>query len=38
MSKVESTHAMKSLAKVQLYHDVLSQIFGSLVELQGKEG
>jgi hypothetical protein len=25
MSKTESTHAMKSLAKVQLYHDILSQ-------------
>ena len=38
MSKAESTHAMKSSAKVQLYHDILSQIFGSLTELQGKEG
>jgi hypothetical protein len=38
MLNVESTHAMKSLAKVQLYHDILSQIFGSLVELQSKEG
>jgi hypothetical protein len=38
MSKAESTHAMKSLAKVQLYHDILSKIFGSLVDLQGKEG
>jgi hypothetical protein len=38
MSKVESTHAMKSSAKVQLYHDILSKIFGSLVDLQGKEG
>jgi hypothetical protein len=37
MSKAESTHAMKSLAKVQLYHDILSKIFGSLVDLQGKE-
>jgi hypothetical protein len=38
MSKAESTHAMKSLAKVQLYQDILSKIFGSLVDLQGKEG
>jgi hypothetical protein len=38
MSKAESTHAMKSSAKVQLYHDILSKIFGSLVDLQGKEG
>jgi hypothetical protein len=38
MSKVESTHAMKSSAKVQLYHDILSLIFGTLVDLQGKEG
>jgi hypothetical protein len=38
MSKAESTHAMKSLAKVQLYHDILSKISGSLVDLQGKEG
>jgi hypothetical protein len=38
MSKAESTHAMKCLAKVQLYHDILSKIFGSLVDLQGKEG
>jgi hypothetical protein len=38
MSKAESTHAMETSAKVQQYHDILSQIFGSLVELQGKEG
>ena len=38
MSKAESTHAMKSSAKVQLYHDILSQIFASLVDLQGKDG
>jgi hypothetical protein len=38
MSKADSTHAMKSSAKVQLYHDILSKIFGSLVDLQGKEG
>ncbi|WP_288992458.1 hypothetical protein [uncultured Marinobacter sp.] len=38
MSKAESTHAIKSSAKVQLYHDILTQIFGSLVELQGNEG
>ncbi len=38
MSKAESTHSMKSSAKVQLYHDILSLIFGSLVDLQGKEG
>jgi hypothetical protein len=38
MSKAESTHAMKSRAMVQLYHDILSKIFGSLVGLQGKEG
>jgi hypothetical protein len=38
MSKSESTHAIKSSAKVQLYHDILTQIFGSLVELQGNEG
>jgi hypothetical protein len=38
MSKVESAHAMKSSAKVQLYHDILSKILGSLVDLQGKEG
>jgi hypothetical protein len=37
MSQAESTHAMKSSAKVQLHHDILSKIFGSLV-LQGKEG
>jgi hypothetical protein len=37
ISKAESTHAMKSLAEVQLYHDILSKIFGSLVDLQGKE-
>jgi hypothetical protein len=37
MSKAESTHAMKSLAKVQLCHDILSKIFGSLVDLQGEE-
>jgi hypothetical protein len=29
---------MKSLAKVQLYHDILSKIFCSLVDLQGEEG
>jgi hypothetical protein len=33
MLKAESTHAMKSSAKVQLYHDILSKIFGSLVDL-----
>jgi hypothetical protein len=38
MLKAGSTHAMKSSAKVQLYHDILSKIFGSLVDLQGKEG
>jgi hypothetical protein len=38
MSKAESTHAMKSSTKVQLYHDILSKIFCSLVDLQGKEG
>jgi hypothetical protein len=38
MSKAESTHAMKSSAKVQLYHDIISKIFGSLVDLQCKEG
>jgi hypothetical protein len=38
MLKAESTHAMKSSVKVQLYHDILSKIFGSLVNLQGKEG
>jgi hypothetical protein len=39
MSKAESTHAMKSSAKVQLYHDILSKIFGShFVDLQGEEG
>jgi hypothetical protein len=38
MSKAESTHAMKSSEKVQLYHDILSKIFGSLVDLQGEEG
>jgi hypothetical protein len=38
MSKAESTHAMKSSAKVQLYHDILTQIFGSLVDLQRKGG
>jgi hypothetical protein len=37
MSKAESAHAMKSLAKVQLFHDIVSQIFGSLAHLQGKE-
>jgi hypothetical protein len=29
---------MKCLAKIQLYHDILSQIFGSLADLEGKEG
>jgi hypothetical protein len=38
MLKAESTHAMKSSAKVQLCHDILSKIFGSLVDLQGEEG
>jgi hypothetical protein len=39
MSKAESTqHTMKSLAKIHLHHDNLSQIIRSLVELQGKEG
>jgi hypothetical protein len=38
ISKAESTHAMKSLAKVQLYHDILSKICGSLIDLQGEEG
>jgi hypothetical protein len=38
MSKAKSTHAMKSLAKVQLYHDIIFKIFGSFVDLQGKEG
>jgi hypothetical protein len=38
MSKAECTQAMKSTAKIQLYHDILSLIFGSLVEIQGNEG
>ena len=38
MSKAESTHAMKSSVKVQLYHDILTQIFGSLGDLQRKGG
>ena len=38
MSKAESTHAMKSSVKVQLYHDILTQIFRSLGELQRKGG
>jgi hypothetical protein len=38
MSKAESSHAMKSSAKVQLYHDILTQILRSLVELQRKGG
>jgi hypothetical protein len=38
MLKAESTHDMKSSAKIQLYDDILSNIFGSLVDLQGKEG
>jgi hypothetical protein len=38
MSKAESTHSMKSASKVQLYHDILTKIFGSLVDLQGKGG
>jgi hypothetical protein len=38
MLKAESTHSMKILAKVQLYHDILFKIFGSLVDLQGEEG
>jgi hypothetical protein len=29
---------MRSSAKVQQYHDIISLIFGSLVELQGKGG
>jgi hypothetical protein len=37
MSKAESTLALKSLAKVQLYHDIISQNFGSLAQLQGKQ-
>jgi hypothetical protein len=37
MLKAESTYAMKGSAKVQLYNDILSKIFGSLVDLQGKE-
>jgi hypothetical protein len=38
MSKAESTHAIKSVAKVQLYHDILSKIFRELGELQSKGG
>jgi hypothetical protein len=38
MLKAESTHAMKSSVKVQFYHDIFSKIFGSLVDLQVKEG
>jgi hypothetical protein len=38
MSKAESTHAMKSSSKVQLYHNILTQIFRSLVDLQRKGG
>jgi hypothetical protein len=29
---------MKSSAKVQSYHDIISKVFGSLVDLQGEEG
>jgi hypothetical protein len=38
MSKAESTHAIKSAAKVQLYHDILSKIFRELAILQTKGG
>ena len=38
MSKAESAHGMKSLAKVQLYHDILTKIFRPLAELQSKGG
>jgi hypothetical protein len=38
MSKSESTHAIKSVAKVQLYHDILSKIFRELATLQTKGG
>jgi hypothetical protein len=38
LSKAESTNAMRGSAKVQLYHDILSKIFDSFVDLQGKEG
>ena len=38
MSKAESTHAIKSAAKVQLYHDILSKIFRELASLQTKGG
>jgi hypothetical protein len=38
MSKAESTHAIKSAAKVQLYHDILSKIFREFATLQTKGG
>jgi hypothetical protein len=38
MSKVKTTHAIKSAAKVQLYHDILSKIFRELAALQTKGG
>jgi hypothetical protein len=38
MSKAESTHAIKSVAKVQLYHDILSKIFCKLATQQIKGG
>jgi hypothetical protein len=38
MLKAKSLHAIKSAAKVQLYHDILSKIFHELATLQTKEG
>ncbi len=38
MSKAESTHAVKSAAKVQLYHNILSKIFRELATLQTQGG
>jgi hypothetical protein len=39
ISKAKRTLAMKSAESFHLYwHDILSLIFGSLVEIQGREG
>jgi hypothetical protein len=38
MSKAESTHTMKGVAKVQLYHDILTKIFCKLAVLQTQGG
>jgi hypothetical protein len=38
LSKAKNTHAVKSAAKVQLYHDILSKIFCELANLQTQGG